>query len=367
MSGAVRAIRECVADALAPHEAAGDVILAVSGGRDSVVLLHAAAAVARGAVRAVATFDHGTGPHAVAAATTVREQAAALGLPVVSGVAGEVARTEAEWREARWRFLRAAVADLGARVVATAHTADDQIETVAMRALRGAGARGLAALAARAGRAVRPLLAASRVEVAAYAAECGLRWVEDPSNADRRHARARVRADLLPAVARVRPGAAGRLGAAAARAAAWRGAADAWTATLAGAGVASEVGASDAAVPVAALAALGPDALAVFWPAFAARAGVRLDRRAIARLVAFTARAVRRVGDGTVQPARVPVAGAPPAAVELRCAPDPVGGNARAWQFAVRTGVRPGRGATDDSPPPNGAVGVAAPGLPDYA
>src|SRR6185503_11764148 len=88
--------------------------------------------------------------------------------------------------------------------VATAHTRDDQVETVLMRVLRGAGARGLAGLYA--GDTVRPLLECSRDELAAYAEQVGANWVEDPTNASMRYFRNRVRRDLLPALARVSPG-----------------------------------------------------------------------------------------------------------------------------------------------------------------
>ncbi len=300
----------------------GGVLLAVSGGRDSAVLLHAAATAARGAVRAVATFDHGTGPHATDAAASVRASAAALGLGVVSGTAATAGRTEDAWREARWAFLRTAAADVGAAAVATAHTADDQIETIAMRVLRGAGPRGIAALAAASAGVVRPLVAVPRAVVAEYAAAHRLRWVEDPSNADPRHLRSRVRSALLPACERARPLLPTRLGAAAERAAAWRAAVEVWARAIA----------PDPArgAAVAALAALGPEALAVFWPAFAARGGVRLDRRGLERLVAFTGQVTERVRRGTVQPARVPVA--PGAVVALHHAVD---GTVRGWHLVV--------------------------------
>src|SRR5690348_9755078 len=128
--------------------------LAVSGGCDSMVLLHAIsralAAVdpTTGARRdtRVLTFDHGTGAHATAAADLVAREAARLGLDVRVGRGVLRDASEAAWRAARWRFLRDA-APKGA-VIATAHTRDDQLETVVMRVMRDAGARGLAGLAA---------------------------------------------------------------------------------------------------------------------------------------------------------------------------------------------------------------------------
>ncbi|HEX7939732.1 MAG TPA: tRNA lysidine(34) synthetase TilS, partial [Gemmatimonadaceae bacterium] len=166
-------------------------VLAVSGGRDSMALLHAAAHVAHGSVAMVATFDHGTGAAATRAAALVASEAAMLGFPVVVGSAARKASTEAEWREMRLQFLEEIARSTGA-VIATAHTRDDQVETVFMRVLRGSGPRGLAGLFA-SGTSLRPLLVVSRDEVAAYAATAGVRWVEDPSNASSRHLRNRVR------------------------------------------------------------------------------------------------------------------------------------------------------------------------------
>jgi len=336
------AVPRAVASALRPYAdrpyadgggSAHGVVLAVSGGRDSMALLHAGVVGARGAVRAVAVFDHGTGTHATDAAALVRTTANALGVPVISGTATCVGSTEAEWRDARWHFLRGAAVEVGAVAIATAHTADDQLETVAMRVLRGAGARGIAALAARGATIVRPLLIVSRARVVQYAEQHGVRWVEDPSNTDRRHLRVRLCADVLPAIERVQPGTARRLLEAASDAAQWRDETDTWVADC------------DPRVPVSALAECGPNTLGVFWPAFAARAGVRLDRRAIARLVAYTGHVVGRVRDGTVQPARVPIAGG---GVRLVHASDASGADVRAWRFVVAPGDGGGVPQTGD-------------------
>ena len=106
------------------------VVLAVSGGRDSMSLLHAAARVAPERVRVVATFDHGTGPHASAAAALVAARAAIYGLRCRSARAPAGIRpTEADWRRARCAFLRTVAAEYGG-AVATAHNQDDQLETV---------------------------------------------------------------------------------------------------------------------------------------------------------------------------------------------------------------------------------------------
>jgi len=196
----VRAIRAAVREALCAQKR---VLLAVSGGRDSMVMLDAAAEVARDRIAAVATFDHGTGPAATEAATRVEQRCGALGIRAIRGQAESGLHGEAMWREARWSFLRATAATERA-VIATAHTRDDQVETVFMRALRGAGARGLAGLYARSD-VLRPLLDVGRSDIAAYAAARGLVWVEDPSNESRSLLRNRIRLELLPALQRADP------------------------------------------------------------------------------------------------------------------------------------------------------------------
>src|SRR3954468_3091757 len=177
-------------------------ILAVSGGLDSMVLLAAASRLprrARGRVT-VATFDHGTGRAAGAAAALVARTAAAGGFDCVAGRAVTVGTREEEWRRGRWEFLRD-VATLRAASVVTAHTLDDQVETVFMRILRDAGPRGLAGLYADS-EIVRPFLNITRQTLAAYALERDVRFVQDPSNFDRKHLRNRVRLDILPSIIR---------------------------------------------------------------------------------------------------------------------------------------------------------------------
>lgn len=264
-------------------------VLAVSGGRDSMALLHATARAAPRSLLTVATFDHGTGAAATRAAELVAAQATSLGFPVVIGRAAAGGRTsEAKWRADRLAFL----ADVAARtggVVATAHTRDDQVETILMRVLRDSGARGLAGLYA-AGQTVRPLLSCSRAEVAAYAQEVGARWVEDPTNVSTRFLRNRVRRDLLPALSEAAPGFEDRLLDVARRAATMRDQLDELIATLA------RVAANHRSVSVAAgdLAGHSPAELAVLWPAIASRVGLAMDWRGTERAAAFTS--ASRVG-----------------------------------------------------------------------
>lgn len=107
-------------------------------------------------------------------------------------------------RRLRADALRDAARELGADHVALAHNADDQAETVLLRLLRGTGPEGLGGIAERSpdGFFVRPLLGVARREILTYATRQGIEWREDPSNADRRYARARLRHEWLPGLAR---------------------------------------------------------------------------------------------------------------------------------------------------------------------
>jgi tRNA(Ile)-lysidine synthase len=260
------------------------IVLAVSGGCDSMVLMHAVALALRddhAARVSVATFDHGTGSHSAEAAAFVVEESERLGLDVHVGRGKSRNATEAQWRQARWQFLRSVGLD---GVVATAHTRDDQLETVVMRALRGAGARGLAGLAAPTAGIVRPFLEIDRAEILAYANSRAISFVEDPSNTSRAHLRNRIRLDLLPAIARFRPRFGDEMLALARCAAEWRASVDEMSERFVS-GVAEDGGLR---VARGDLATYDSAALCVLWPAIAARAGVTLDRRGTQRLAQFT-------------------------------------------------------------------------------
>ena len=259
-------------------------VLAVSGGRDSMALLTAMHRMRAGEVASVATFDHGTGPAAREACALVREVGAAMGFPVRSATADLAQGTEAAWRAARYRFLRGVAQGERGQVV-TAHTHDDQLETVVMRLLRGAGPRGLAGM--RSGRdVVRPLLTVSRDEVARYVAAHAVPYVEDPSNSRLDAHRNRVRHELLPAFERAAPGFRAWCGGLSRRAAQWRDALDAVVDTL---GV-SAPRPGVVVVPVAALSSCDATAWSVLWPALMARAGIVMDRRGIARAATWAPR-----------------------------------------------------------------------------
>jgi tRNA(Ile)-lysidine synthase len=276
-------VRQSVRGALRPHRR---VVLAISGGLDSMVLLDAAAQVAAADTLLVATYDHGTGVASTAAAALVSERACALGLSVVSARAGMRLTSEAEWRDARWSFLRSSAAE-NCGVVFTAHTRDDQVETVLMRVMRGAGARGLAGLLADSD-VVRPLLKFSRRELVSYARAEGLTWIEDPSNDSPRHFRNRIRHDLLPAMRRVHHSIDEDLLAIGKRAAGWRAKVEALVGELAPESIDTVAGRHGIDVRAASLAGYSAKSLGVLWPVLAARVGLTLNRRGTERLSAFT-------------------------------------------------------------------------------
>lgn len=260
------------------------VVLAVSGGLDSMVLLDAISrslSIPRSSVL-VATFDHRTGDHASRAARLVEKRAENARLKCVVGTATKLGKRESEWREERWKFLRSAAVGFSAPVF-TAHTRDDQIETVFMRILREAGPRGLAGLYAES-EIVRPFLDLTRTDLEIYAHCNRIPHIEDPSNASRAYLRNRVRHDLLPAMTKLRPGFPSSLLTIARLAARWR---EEMEETV------SQIDVSvtaDGSIRVARADLAGYDAesLRTLWPAIAARAGVIMDRRGTQRLAEFT-------------------------------------------------------------------------------
>lgn len=202
---------ERLAEALAaidPAWADGGVCVALSGGLDSSVLLHATADAARArSIRLRALHvDHGLQAASAAWARACRDACDAAGIPLhVVSLDLEPPRgasVEAAAREARYAALAAELA-AGERLL-TAHHRDDQLETVLIQLLRGAGVAGLAAMPARArlghGWQLRPLLGVDRAELRAYADRHGLEWHEDPMNEALRFDRGYLRARVLPAI-----------------------------------------------------------------------------------------------------------------------------------------------------------------------
>jgi tRNA(Ile)-lysidine synthase len=204
---AVAEVRTAVRACLAGLTAGELVLVACSGGADSLALAAATAFVApRLGLRAGAvTVDHGLQPGSDERAADIAALLARLGLDPVRSTAVTVAPAGASGPEnaarvARYGALDAAAAADGAAAVLLGHTLDDQAETVLLGLARGSGGRSLAGMAARRGRYRRPLLAVRRTATAAACAELGLEPWQDPHNSDFRFTRARVRHQALPAL-----------------------------------------------------------------------------------------------------------------------------------------------------------------------
>lgn len=197
-----RAVRPALAR-LAPGDA---VVVALSGGADSLALAAAVGFEApKLALAAVAvTVDHGLQAGSTDAATAAAVQARAVGLEarVVRVEVDAEGGPEAAAREARYAALREAAHEAGARAILTGHTLDDQAETVLLGLARGAGAASLQGMAEASPLdgvlLLRPLLGVRRAITRAACAAEGLEPWDDPHNADPRYARVRVRRTVLP-------------------------------------------------------------------------------------------------------------------------------------------------------------------------
>lgn len=177
-------------------------LVALSGGSDSLALLVLLSDVApaRGLRLEAAHFDHGTRRGSRMDAERARAAADDLGVSCTVGRANGPLAGQAAFRAARFEFLDRIAAESGSDRIALAHQLDDQLETVMLRLMRGTGLRGLAGIPARRGPYVRPLLEFRREELRQMLKARGVEWSSDPSNRDRRHARARVRHEVLPAL-----------------------------------------------------------------------------------------------------------------------------------------------------------------------
>jgi tRNA(Ile)-lysidine synthase len=199
-------------------EAGKPVLVGVSGGPDSLALLHHLHSLGLNLI--AATFNHQLRPEAGADVDFVRSIAGQLGLPFVSDSADVTAYARANHlsieqaaRDLRYRFLFREARQAGAQAVAVGHTADDQAETVLMHFLRGSGLAGLRGMSVRVILPsfdpeipiVRPLLAWTRAETESYCRTHDLEARFDASNADMLYFRNQLRNELLPALERYNP------------------------------------------------------------------------------------------------------------------------------------------------------------------
>ena len=185
------------------------VLVALSGGADSTALLGALAELRHaGLLKEVVALnvDHGLRAGSERDADACALLCARLGVELRrAAVRVAPGNVQASARKARYAALRREATLVGATLVATGHTRDDQAETVLLRLLRGSGARGLAGIPPRRGIIIRPLIDRSRAEVIAYLVERELPHIEDPTNATPRFLRNRVRAEVLPALRAIAP------------------------------------------------------------------------------------------------------------------------------------------------------------------
>ena len=176
-------------------------LVGVSGGVDSVALLHALVAVGRRPV--VLHFDHGWRKESGADAKFVRDLARQYGLKFLTAKMprSRKKRVEADARSARYAFFAGAAKGIGTPHLVLAHQADDQVETFLLQLLRGSGAagRGMDPLSERGPFAIhRPWLGVWKKEILVYARKNKLAWREDATNADTRHRRNLIRRRVLP-------------------------------------------------------------------------------------------------------------------------------------------------------------------------
>ena len=200
-------------DALfAPYVGLKRIALSVSGGPDSLALMHLSLAwralqIAGGPEFLVLTLDHGLRPEAAAEAARVADTAARLGLRariLTREPPGSRVRIQETARHDRYRLLSAAARQAGAEALATGHTLDDQAETLLMRLSRGSGVDGLSAMApvSKLGglKLLRPLLEVAKARLESSLRARGITWTIDPSNSDPTFERPRLRA-AMPALA----------------------------------------------------------------------------------------------------------------------------------------------------------------------
>ncbi len=312
---AVAAVRCAVREALAGLGADSLVLVACSGGADSVAL--AAAAAFEGPRLGLrvggVTVDHGMQKGSAGRAATVAAVLLGLGLEPVDVVAVDVSLhaggPEAAARAARYGALDAVADRLHAAAVLVGHTLDDQAETVLLGLARGSGTRSLAGMAAVSGSPVgaqaagaryrRPLLGVGRAVTQAACADLGLPVWDDPQNGDPSFARVRVRADVLPVLeAALGPGVAAALARTAELARDDADALDQWAAASHAEMV--ETADVDGSLDVAVLASLPPAVRRRVLRLATLRAGVTAGSLAAVHLLAIEALVTDWHGQGAV-------------------------------------------------------------------
>ncbi len=203
----------------------GLILCAVSGGRDSMALLHLLWRLSQAGrfSLSAAHYNHRLRPTASRDEAFVRTWCGERGIPLACG-AGDVRTFAAETgrsledaaRALRYQFLEEAADSLRADRIATAHHREDNAETVLLHLLRGAGIQGLSGIPPVRGRIVRPLLETSREAINSYVRDNNIPFQEDETNLDLSYTRNRLRLEILPLLEEISPGCAGRIAGAAA-------------------------------------------------------------------------------------------------------------------------------------------------------
>lgn len=191
------------------------VLCAVSGGADSMCLLHLLKSLEeeRGIRVFAAHFEHGLrGEESLRDMAFVEDWCGEHEIPCVTGRGDTRALAETERlgleeaaRKLRYEFLERTADELGCDRIATAHTADDNAETLLLNLIRGSGAKGLSGIPPRRGKIVRPLLETERTEIEAYLEAKGVPHVEDSSNESLAFSRNRLRKEILPLLRELNP------------------------------------------------------------------------------------------------------------------------------------------------------------------
>jgi tRNA(Ile)-lysidine synthase len=207
LTPAIADVRRAVREMLVTGPVQELVLVALSGGPDSLALAAATAfeAPRAGLTAGAVIIDHGLQPGSADVAAAAARQAEVLGLDpvvVVPVSVGGAGGPEAAARDARYAALAQAAAETGASAVLLGHTLDDQAETVLLGLARGSGATSLQGMARVTGLYLRPLLGIRRSSTVQFCQDTGLEPWADPQNTDEAYTRVRVRSTLLPLLER---------------------------------------------------------------------------------------------------------------------------------------------------------------------